>query len=244
MTKRKDERKELLKEDAALSGMEQIARYIQNEPQKVMYWAIGVFGALALIFGYQAYSASQAKAAAGDLYRAEKILATNIEDEKAELKFGSEQEKYEAALVELDKIIDSRSGSVKQQAIMLKIRCLGNLGRSGEIAGLYDSLISEGGELQFIGIMGQADMKFAEKQYADARAGYEKLMGSAVSEELVKFKIAQCYKEEGNTEGAKRILNEVISAHEETEAGDRPPIHFQVQSLLTELEGEDGDSES
>ena len=243
MTKRKDERRELLKEDELLSGMEKVAHYIQENPQRVLTWSVAIIAGLAILFGSQAYMKSQKVVAAGDLYKAEKILDTDITDEKAELKFDSEKAKYTAALEEVDKVIESQSGLVKNQAIMLKIRCLSSLGRSDETKELYEMLAGDSGKMKIFGIKGLADYHFVKKDYDKAINHYEQLRSlDSVSSELSDYRIAECHKEKGDTAKAREILDGIVEKYKDTEATERPPIHFKAEQMLTELK-EDNSSE-
>ncbi len=242
MTKRKDERRELLKEDEILSGLEQAARYIQREPKKVGIWSGGVIVVLAIFFGLTAFREKARNDSAFALYQAEKILRTDINDENAKLKFESEKAKYEAALVELDQVIATNSGVVKQQAIAYKIMCLTDMGKQEELEKLYSELVNEGGYLKFIGSVGRADMYFANDRFDDALAAYDSLMndgGAAVHiKELVKYKKAACFKGKGNHDEARRLLKELVDEYEGSEDANKPPILAKAQELLSELEEE------
>ena len=239
MTKRKDERRELLKEDELLSGMERVARYIQNQPKKVFGIGGAVLLLLALIFGYGAWQRQQDVQAAGDLYRAEKILATNLEDPEAEFSFATETEKLEAALEELDKVIDQYSGPVQKQAYIYKVSCLIGLGRYEEVESTYASL-AQGGSLQFLGIKGLADMYLAREAFDDALAQYQRLLDTdQFNPDQIKFHMAECYQGKGDLTQAKALLEEIVEAYKDQE--EKPPVHFRVQQMLTDLEAENGD---
>ena len=54
------------------------------------------------------------------LYGIEEILEVDLEDDKATLKLIPKKEKMEAALVEIDSVIEKESGIVKQQAMIYK----------------------------------------------------------------------------------------------------------------------------
>ena len=92
MTKRKDERRELLKEDEILSKMEKIARYMQQNPMQVGLILAGILGLALLLSIMQERGRAAVNERAATLYKAEKILQTDISDENAELKFASQKE--------------------------------------------------------------------------------------------------------------------------------------------------------
>ena len=237
MTKRKDERRELLKEDEFLSTLERIAQYIQQNPKPVFAWSAAVLVGLAIFFGILSYQESQKAQSSRALYRAEKILNTEIDDDSAELKFASEREKLEAALIELDQVIASQSGAAKNQAIIHKIRCMIDLGRRDGLDGLYKELAENGGDFQFFGMMGLADFYVSEKKYEDALAQYNRILnqrGLSFSD-LVHYRKAICYQDMGKIEEAKTELNQIISAYNDLEIGEKPSIHAKAQQLLTEL---------
>ncbi len=236
MTKRKEERRELLKEDEILSGLERIARYIQEEPTKVFGWTAGIVLALALFFGYNAYQKSQAIDNAGDLYKAEKILGTNIDDEKSELKFDSNKAKFEAALVELDKVIASHSGMVADQAILYKINCLTTLGRQDEVKALYEKIAGGNQALRFIGIQGLGDLHMAAKEYDAAIKQYEQLLSDKANKDLAHYKIAKACQGKGDDTQAREHLQKVLDTYADVEDGEKPPIHFKVKELMDELD--------
>lgn len=236
MTKRKDERRELLKEDEILSGLEQVARYIQEKPTQVFGWTAGVVLALALFFGYGAFQDSQSIKNAGELYKAEKILGTAINDEKAEMKFDSEKAKYEAALAELDKVIASQSGAVGDQAILLKINCLTSLGRQDDVKALYEQIAGGNKNLRFVGIHGLGDIHMANKEYDQAVEQYKKMLDDETNKDLANYKIAKACKDKGDDATAREHLQKVLDAYADMEDTDKPPIHFKVKELIDELD--------
>jgi len=239
MTKRKEERRELLKEDEILSGLEQVARYIQEQPTKVFGWTAGIVLALAFFFGFNAYQESQAIKNAGDLYKAEKILGTDITDEKAELKFDSNKAKFEAALAELDKVIASHSGAIADQATILKINCLTTLGRQDEVKALYEKLSNGSATLRFVGIQGLGDIHLANKEYDAAVAQYEKLLGDVTSKDLALYKMARACKDKGDEAKAREHLQKVLDAYADLDDAEKPPIHYKVKELKDELDKKD-----
>lgn len=241
MTKRKEQRKELLKDDEFHSTLEQLALKAQENAGQVTAIIGGFFLVLGAFFLYGWYADSQQKESAFTLYKAEKILDTAVNDEKAELKFSSEKEKYEAALAELDRVIAAESGVVQQQALVHKAQCLIALGRSEEVKSTYEALAKSSGDLKSIGVMGLADMDYAAKRYQDAMSGYQSLLrqsGGFGFKDLIRYKIAQCYIGLEDKDKAISELKGVISEYDGVEDRDKPPVHLKVKELLTELEPE------
>ena len=240
MTKRKDERKELLKEDEFLSFLQRVARYIQENPQNTVLMAIAGLILLAVLFGGLSFQKKAGLEKAAILYQAEQILDTDLNDENAKLKFASEKEKYEAALEKCDELIQAQSGIIQQQATVYKIHCLISLGRHDQLEALYQSLVDKDYGFKMFGHMGLADKYRSEKNYSNALAHYNELLlakGSAPSlKELAKFKMAQTQKESGDLASAKETLSELIAKFEKVEQSEQPPILAQAKQLLTELE--------
>lgn len=240
MTKRKEERRELLKEDEFHSFLERMARYIQQNSKQVTVFAVAALAALAAFFMWIQHLDGKRNDQAQALYAAEKIISTDISDENAELKFDSEKAKYEAALVELDKVIDSQSGIVKQQAILQKVSTLVHLGRQDEIEALYKDVVENDQGLKAFGLMGLGDYYHAKEQYQNAREQYgklESLRGVPDLSDLVRYKVALSYKEEGDLDNAKTQLDQLVQSYEGTEDdAAKPPILAKAQQLLDELE--------
>ncbi len=240
MTKRKEERRELLKEDEFLSFLEKIARYIERNPRRVILGTVLVLAALALFFGMLSFFKKEQEASARSLYQAEKILNTRIDDEQAELKFADEKEKNEAALAELNKVIDSEGGAVRQQAVIYKISCLINLGRNDELEDLYKVLIEEKDGLEFIGAIGLADIYYADGKYKEALDQYNTLINmsgrGADMEDLISYKMAQCYLASGDPTSAKQKLSALINKYANKDESEKHPILPKAQELLNEIE--------
>lgn len=244
MTKRKQERRELLKEDDILSFLEKIARYIERNPRRVILETVLALAALALVFGMLSLRQKNLEQSARALYQAEKILNTRVDDEQAELRFADEKEKNEAALAELNKVIEKESGVVHQQAVIYKISCLINLGRNDELGSLYQSLIDEKQGLEFIGAFGLADKHFAEGQYKEALDQYSMLLNmrgqGADMADLVSYKMAQCYQGSGDLTSAKQKLSALINKYANKDEGEKHPILAKAQDLLNEMEKQSG----
>ena len=241
MTKRKEERRELLREDEFHSLMERAVRYGQDNPNTVWVGIIGFVAVVVLIFGGLYYAETKKQGAATELYRAEKILNTDLADATSELKFDSEKAKMEAALVELDKVIASQSGVVRDMALVRKVRCIINLGRNSEVEAIYKELSVRGGSMGLMGLMGLGDFYLGEKQYAQAVEKYNAMLGvdnSSELEGLVKYKVALCYKEQGEPAKAVAELEDFVTSHED-DATTRPPIFSKAKGLLDELKAED-----
>ncbi|MDJ0834917.1 MAG: hypothetical protein QNK37_00290 [Acidobacteriota bacterium] len=250
MTKRKDERRELLKEDEFLSGMEKAARYMQQNPAQVLI-ALAVFlGLVAALTIYQAQNLKSANQRASAIYEAEKILQTNIDDETAELKFANNREKYEAALAKLNEVIPELSGIARHQAMVMKIGCLTSLGVTEELAELYGELADQGeGSVKLIGMMGQADLNLAEGRYDEAIDIYDRIeaakLNGAAYEDLIIYKKALCLKGKGDETTARQELAALVDRYEGDESAQgEPPVLIKVRELLEELEGDDAKSES
>lgn len=238
MTKRKDERRELLKEDELHSFLERVARYVQQNLRQVILGSVVLLILLFAISKYADHSVSRRDEQAQALYGAEKILDTDIADEKAKLKFASEKEKYEQALVILDETISSQSGVVKQQAIISKIAVLVNLGRQTEIEDLYQSIIGSDKHLKMFGLMGLGEFYLAEARFQDARTQFSKLktLGDFDLGDLAHYKLALCYQAEEDLEKAKSELSQLIDAYEgEEDAVKKPPILVKAQQLYDEI---------
>ena len=243
MTKRKDERRELLKEDEFLSFLERVARFIQQKPKKVAVWSIVAVVVLALFFGWLDYRKGVRDTQARALYEAEKILATSLDDDTSEFKFSSEAEKYQAALAALDKVIKVESGVVRQQALVHKIAVFTNLGRQDELEPIYRELASGDRGLGFIGVMGLGDLFYAQGNYKEALEKYRSLLGMdgiPKMKDLVGYKAAQCYRGLGDLTNARQELIDLIARYEGEEESAKPPIVQKAQDLLAELEKDSG----
>lgn len=246
MTKRKEERRELLKEDEFHSILDRGARYIQQNTGQAFTYLAGFFVIVAVFFWWMGHLDNKRDAQASELYKAEKVLATELEDKKADHFFENETEKLEKALVELDKVIAEQSGSVRQQAIVRKVGVLVNLGRQDEVRELYGELIAENGGLKVFGLMGMAEFYLAEDDYSNARAELEKIKALRNAPDVsvyVKYKLAEIDKEEGNVDAAKTALKAIIDAYAEVEdAAKKPPILNKAQQLYDELDKDSSES--
>jgi len=239
MTKRKDERRELLKEDEFHSFLERVARYSQQNSRQVTIAAAATLILLAAFFLWIRHLDTKRNDQAQELYSAEKILNTDLNDEQAELKFDSENAKYEAALKELDTVIASNSGVVKQQAIIQKVSALVHLGRQDEIEGLYQELAASDQGLKAFALMGLGDLYLSEGRYKEARDQYsqlEGLRGVPKMADLVRYKMAVCYKEEGELDSAKAELDQLVQSYSDEDDASKPPIFNKARQLLDELE--------
>lgn len=246
MTKRKEQRRELLKEDELHSILDRGARYIQQNTGQAFTYLAGFFIVVAVFFWWMGHLDDKRDGQAEVLYGAEKILATELEDKKADTFFKTEKEKLEAALVELDEVIDSQSGSVRQQAIIRKVGVLVNLGRQEEVLDLYGELISEDKGMKVFGLMGMAEFYIAEDNFSNARAELEKIQALRNTPDVndyVKYKLAVIDKEEGNNDAAKTALKSIIDAYADEEDGAaKPPILSKAQQLYDELDKDSSES--
>jgi predicted negative regulator of RcsB-dependent stress response len=246
MTKRKDERRELLKEDEFLSFLERIAQYIEQNSRKSLGIALGVLAFLAIIFGWISYSNRQADNRARDLYRAESILEADLQNQNDEFDFENETERYEAALAELDRLIDRQSGLVRQQALVHKVKVLTALGRFDEIEQVYQQLHDGGGQLSFMGAFGLAELKRQSGAFDEAMELYSELRNGGGFmpdfDEFVEYHMALTSKEKGDLEDASRRLNEMINRYEGQQS--EPPILARARTLLEEVQGALPDEEN
>ena len=239
MTKRKDKQRELLKEDEFLSFLERIARYIQQNTKIVLLYTGAALALLALFFGWMAYLEKKQNQQAHRLYQAEKILATELKDDKADQFFETDAERKEAAIIELDAIIAENSGTIRQQAMIQKIGCLVNLGRQEECEALYRELAEKDHGFRFIGLMGLGELYMAKGEHQQALEQFSRILtlrGLADLDPLVTYKKAECYHESGDLENAKHELDTLIGKFEdEPDAGKKPPILTKATDLRDKI---------
>lgn len=244
MTKRKDERRELLKEDELLSRMDRAARYTQDNPGIV-------FGGLALLLlvvggisAAGAMSQSSANEQAATIYKTEKILESDLSAEDAE--YSTELQRAEAALTELDGSLGELSGVARHQALALKANLLITLGRQDETEAIYSELADKGkGALKLIGISGMGDFLLGEQKYDEAANWYDQLSQAGGEDfvALVTYKKAVIKQKQGDEAGAASDLSALIDQYEGTDDA-KPPVLTQAQQLLTELTEGEEDQES
>lgn len=237
MTKRKEERRELLRDDEFHSLLEQWALKIKEDPKKFIGAIIGVVVALGLVFGYLSYSSKARMDQAATLFEVEKIMNTVIDDPSAELKFSTEKEKLDKALAEVNKVIASSSAATLAQAKALKIKILIDLGKEDEVESLFQDLAGSGGSFRIQGLTGLGDFYVANGRYDDALAQYNALASGQGAtpdlEEFAKLKMAECHKAKGDLEAAKRELTELIGRYPEEQ--DAPPTVALAKTLLEEI---------
>jgi len=239
MTKRKQERRELLKEDEFLSMMERWVLYAQKNTRQVLVLVGAIFVALIAFFAYLHYSRVKSEKAAAHLYEAEKILTTQIDDQESDLEFASEAEKNIAALKVLDEIIASESGTPRYQAMVYKLTCLMNLGRNDDVEPLYQELLQGPHPFEELGLQGLGDYYFAAEDYDKALDYFNRLVASATSMGLsdqAKYDMARCYKAKGDLASARVELDALIAKFEGKEPSEVPPIVQQAKQLLAELD--------
>jgi len=238
MTKRKEERRELLKDDEFHTLLEQWALKIKEEPKKYIGGMVGAFALLALIFGYLNHAQKTQLNQAATLFEAEKILATNLDDPSADYQFKTQNEKLEAALVEIDKVLPNSSGATAAQAKALKIKVLIDLGKEDGLEKLYQDLAKSTGNFRIQGLTGLGDYYAAKGRYEDALAQYNALAkgqgGNPDLEEFAKLKMAECYEAKGDIEAAKRELTELIARYPEDD-DDAPPVIALAKTKLEEI---------
>jgi predicted negative regulator of RcsB-dependent stress response len=237
MTTRKEKRRELLREDEFHSIVDKIRRYIRENPRQVLVGSVLFLALLGAFFGWKAHLDNKKDALAQILYKAEKILDTNLDDTEKKPAYASEKEKLEAAIEELDIVIDAQSGVVRQQAMVYKIRCLIDLGRQDEVEPLYTELTQKDYGFKFMALMGLGDMYAARGEYDKALGFYDQMIkahdGEAMKS-LVRYKKAICYKDSGDEAKAREELDSLVNEYgvEET---DKPPVIAKAQQLLDEL---------
>ncbi|CAM2067933.1 hypothetical protein SCOR_21310 [Sulfidibacter corallicola] len=252
MTKRKEERRELLKDDEFLNVMERGARFAHDEPKIVLGSSLGALLILALIFGFMSLRETQRDTNAASVYQVEKILSASQDDQdlETELKFDSKKAQYEAALLEVEKVISEQSGITRQQALIHKVGCLIALGRQDEVEPVYQEIIAKNNGYRFFGIKGLADFYLARNEYDKALAQYDALQkarGATFPEvdELVTIQRARCFKGKGDLSQARSLLNELVDKYKENDVNDRPPVFSTAEELLKELgEGEQAATEA
>ncbi|MCB9396930.1 MAG: hypothetical protein H6510_03860 [Acidobacteria bacterium] len=241
MTKRKEERRELLKQDEFLTRMERAIRYSQDHASRVMMLVAAGIVVVGLIFGLQAFRSHQDHQAAQVLYKGEKILLTEADDPQAELKFEDEKAKNEAALAELEKAISSTTGEIQAQARVRAIGCLVALGRNEDTLAHYEALSKSNGIYASLGYMGLGEYYRAKKDYAKALQAFNDcfntLSGTDGLADLLKYRIAMTYKDQGDTAKAIQELEVLINKYAE-DTSKQPTFYSKAKTLLDDLKKE------
>jgi len=238
MTKRKEERRELLKQDEFLTRMERIFRALQENPRQVYLAGAGVLLLLGLLVGAQVFRGNRMEKGALGLYQGEKILLSGIDDATAERKFASEKEKQEAALAEFEKAIAAQSGAIQDQARVRAIGCLVNLGRHGDALPHYQALSKSSGVYAPIGFLGMGDChreRGEHKAALDAyNAGFSVVTDKDTLFDLFKYRMAQTYVDSGETTNAVAELEALVSKYAD-DPGSQPPYFSKAKTLLEDL---------
>lgn len=248
MTKREDReaRKELLKEDEFLSTMERWARYAQENPGRVFGAALLVVAAVFGFTKFKSYRQNVVDEQAATVYQSEKILEANLQDEKADLKFSSEQERYSKALETLNANMGELSGPALQQARLQKITCLINLNRRDEIESIYKDVIADDYGFKFFAIASLGDFYLENGDYDQAVSQYNALASSQSAvdfKDLVDYKLGVAYKEKGDLDEARRSLSSLVDRYQDlTDPTGKPPVVAKAQALLDEISPSDGDA--
>ena len=238
MTKRKEERRELLKEDEFLTILERAAEYIQKEPRAVAIYCGAALLALASIFGVFAYLENAREQRAKALYDAERVLYTDLDDANADFQFETETEKLEKALEKLDEVIGGQGGLVKTQAQFHKIGVLVALGRQDQAEAIYKDIIAAKDRFQFLALNGLADYYLEKGEYEAALEQCNQL--SSISgevgnfEDFAQFKMARCYQKMGKDQEAKDKLTSLMAKYDGQP--DQPPILARAKTLLEEID--------
>jgi len=242
MTKRKEQRRELLKEDEILSRMERAARYIQQNPVQVLVGFLAVLGLIAIYSAWQGFSQKEANDQAAMIYEVEKIFDADLERVTEAPEYDSEKARYEAALSQVDKALAEVEGVFRHQALTYKIQCLIALGRQDELPPIYEELADSGkGPTKLIGIMGLGDLALADDDFDTAMSHYDRLEreGGEGYSELVAYKRAICLEGKGEPGRARDEVNRIVEKYEGDTTNDRPPIFTKAKELLDSLEGDD-----
>lgn len=238
MTKRKEQRRELLKEDEFLSFVEKAIKYAQDNSKRVLtITAIVVVGLIVIFGGLRLWERSREQNAEA-LYQAEKIMDTDLEDPNADLKFETETAKFEAAIEALDQVIDSQSGAIRDQAIIRKIACLMNLGRQLEVEPLYRQLAESRGAFDGLGEIGLGDFYAAQGEYDQALDHYNKALtrqqGTAY-EDLIHLKMAQSFKDKGDLTTARVEIDALMAKLDAQPQEQRSPLYQKAKDLQNTL---------
>ncbi|CAM2008490.1 tetratricopeptide repeat protein [Acanthopleuribacter pedis] len=240
MTKRKDERKELLKTDEFKAALESGISQTKESPRTVIGAVVGAFALLGLIFLVMSFRDNAAKNAAGQVYQIEGPLFAQVDDTRDRFDFSSERQKYEQALAEAENTIPSLSGAAKQQALLLKAGALAALGRQDEIPAVYEEVLKGDSGYHFFAHKGLGDYHFAKKAFDEALSHYDKLAksGSVVPDmqDFVNYQRARCFQGKNDFAQARTLANAVIDRYKDKEAVDRSPVYRKVEELLKELD--------
>jgi len=207
MTKRKEERRELLKHDEFLTKMELAARYIQAHPRKVSMWVAVVVLVLAGIAGgINVYRGKQDQAAA-NLYNARNAFLRTADDANFDTKYETEKEKNEAALKELDELLASASGASRFQGLIYKASCLMELGQMDDAVSTYEELAKAPGEYGIMGLLGLGDLYVGREDYDKGLDYFRQVDGKSGKEffeDIVKMRIATAQEKKGDLESETR----------------------------------------
>ncbi len=245
MTKRKDRRRELLKQDEFLSSMERAVRYAQANPRKVGMWVFTVVVVLSLIAGGLKYTQITKDKNAEALYQAERTYLRPLDDAAFDTKYETEKEKNEAALKSLDTYVSKASGNDRAQGLIYKASCQMELGKMDEAEATYSELAKESGSYGAIGQIGLGDIYFGKKDYDKALGSYKKVLSNrdkALFDDFVKLRISVLYKEKGDLENAELELESLVQKYDSLEDAEKPPLYQDAKTLLEEIKGDGEES--
>lgn len=241
MTKRKDERRELLKEDEFLSLMERAIQYAKGHKQNVMFGVIGFFVLIAVAIGGYEWSKVNEDKAAATLFEVEQMMQSAVDDPQAEHKFDSEQAKNEALLAKLNELIARESGIVAEQANLHKIAVLVNLGRDDETLAVYETLAKNKSAVGLWALIGLGDYYVGHDQSDQALNYYNQVLarkdGKELYEDLVNFKMAECLSKKGDKPTAREKLESIVAKYQDAE--EKAPIFQKAQTMLDEINQEE-----
>jgi len=241
MTKRKDKRRELLKQDDFLNSMERAVRYAQANPRKVGSWVFGVVVLLSVIAGGMKYFQVKKNSDAEALYKAEKSFLRTIDDPFSDVKYETMAEKNEAALKVLQAYAEEASGDNRAQGLVYKASCQMDLGKMDEVESTYKELAKVPGSYGAIGLMGLGDIYMGKEEYDKAIEFYNQILTNAdkgLFEDLVKFRVASAYKKKGDLKSAEIELESLVQKYDALEEGEKPPVHQDAKTMLEEIKKE------
>ncbi len=237
MTKRKEQRRELLKEDEFLSYMERGIRYAQSHRSQTVGLVVAFFAVIGIGIGIFEWNKSKHENAAQMLFEVEQLMLQAYDDPDADQKFESEQAKNEAVLGKLDAIIGGQTGISADQAQIHKVAILLNLGRESDALDTYKGLANRSGEMGLFALIGLGDFYLGANQPDEALNFYNQVLarpdGKAAYEDLIKYKMAQCYKEKGDENTAREELESIVGKYESVD--DKAPIFQQAKTMLDEI---------
>jgi hypothetical protein len=143
------DRKQLKKADQFVSFWTHVATFVSAKRHLVLGISLGTIGLALAIWGGAVYYGKRAAQTSQDFARIERIAAADLLPATGEPPsdglphFKTEQERLQAALKEADTFLGSHSGSrLKDEAQLLRAKYLLALGKPGDAAPVYQSLLA------------------------------------------------------------------------------------------------------